>query len=351
LVAEGALASSMNELERTAVQLWEAKRLAEYDDVAHGRLALLLLDNAAETCLMRSSQSSFTYAEMYANMAHQLRDVHPDDVAGQQLKGEIEANALSRRRRNRIERSFVDLVDYVFAQDNFGLQREFADCLKILHRYRNAAYHRDTVRPDVLGPAVQVYFFLCCHLLKHERQIFCEIDQIPTVIEEMFGDQTPESAWPGGAIDSATLGGELADFFLSARGLDHAAVAAALSAHLLGRLAALDRHLATIGKSIPPGIKRWAVLQLVQQVPSDREDADRESPADFWTRSLPVTEKVLTAWKDAATKLCDVGIAYDALRKFAEIEQPLEKLEEPVGLFIVEIERTEQLAIDEMRGK
>jgi len=33
------MASSMDELERAAVQLWEAKRLAEYEDVAHGRLA------------------------------------------------------------------------------------------------------------------------------------------------------------------------------------------------------------------------------------------------------------------------------------------------------------------------
>lgn len=69
LVAGDALASSMDELERITIQLWEAKRLAEYEDVAHGRLALLLLDNAAETCLMRSSQSFLINAEMYGNMS------------------------------------------------------------------------------------------------------------------------------------------------------------------------------------------------------------------------------------------------------------------------------------------
>jgi hypothetical protein len=341
----------MDELERTAVQLWEAKRLAEYEDVAHGRLALLLLDNAAETCLMRSSQSLLAWAEMYGSMASHLRDVDPDDVEGQRLKGEIEAKTLSRRRRRQIERNFGDLVDYVFAQDDFGLQSEFADCLKILHRYRNAAYHRDTVRPDVLGPAVQIYFFLCCHLLKHERQIFSQIDQIPTAVEEIFGDQMPAAAWPGGAADSASLGNELADFFLSVRGLDHAGAASALSAHLLGRLAALDRHLATIGENVLPGIKRWAVLQLVQQAPLEREDSDGEPPTDFWTQPVPVTEEVLAAWVAAATKLRDVMIAYDALRQFAGIEQPLERLEQPVGRFIEDIDRAEQHAIDEKRGK
>ena len=89
----------------------------------------------------------------------------------------------------------------------------------------------------------------------------------------------PASEWPSGAADSASLGSELADFFLSVRGLDHAGIASALSAHLLGRLATLDRHLTTIGESVPPGIKRWAVLQLVQQAPVEREDFDRETPA------------------------------------------------------------------------
>ena len=345
------MASSMDELERTAVQLWEAQRLADYEDIAHGRLALLLLDNAAETCLMRSTQNSFIYAEMYRNMAYLLRDVDPHDVEGQRLKAEIDAKALSKRRRRQIERNFDDLVDYVFTQDDFGLKSEFAECLKILHRYRNAAYHRDTVRPDVLGPAVQIYFFLCCHLLRHERHVIHEINQIPTAVKEIFGDQVPASMWPHGAIDSAALGEELADFFLHTRGLDHVGVASALSAHLLGRLAALDHHLDRIGESVPPGIKRWAVLQLVQQLPVDREDAERKPPADFWTRPVPVTEEVLAAWKAAATKLRNVEIAYDALRQFAAVEQPLEQLEEPVGRFIDDIERADQQAFDEMRGK
>lgn len=272
------LPASMDELERTAVQLWEAKRLADHDDVAHGRLALLLLDNAAETSLMRSAKNSFIYVEMYGNMAYQLRGVAPGDSEGQRLKSEIDAKTLSKRGRRQIERNFDDLVHYVFGQDDFGLEPEFAECLKILHRYRNAAYHRDTVRPDVLGPAVQIYFFLCCQLLKNERHVIHQIDVIPPSVANIFGDWRPSSTWPSGWIDSASLGRELADFFLSARGLDHAGVAAALSDHLLARLATLDRHLTTIGESVPPSITRWAVLQLVQQAPTDREDFDKDPP-------------------------------------------------------------------------
>jgi len=72
----------MEQLERRVVQLWEAKRLAAWGDIAHGRLALLLLDNAAEMSLMRTAQASLIYAEMYNNMAYLLRDVEPDDETG-----------------------------------------------------------------------------------------------------------------------------------------------------------------------------------------------------------------------------------------------------------------------------
>lgn len=343
------MAASMDELERSAVQLCEANRLATYDDVPHGRLALLLLDNAAETSLMRSARNSFIFAEQYNGMAYLLRDVDSADVVGQRLKKEIEAQTLSRRRRQ-IERHFNDLVDYVFAQDNFEMPAELGQCLKILHRYRNDAYHRDLVRPDVLGPAVQIYFFLCCQLLKHERSIISEIGIMPASVHKIFGDRAPESRWPGN-FDSASLGADLANLFLADRGLDHGGVAAALSDHLVGRLAALDRHLTTIGDSIPPRTNRWATLRLVQLAPLEREDADKETPADFWTRPLPVTEEVLARWNRAAAELRGVEVAYDALRAFAEIEEPLALLEEPVGRFIEDIDREEQRRIDELRGK
>ena len=62
------MATSMDELERAVVQLSEARRLAAQGDVAHGRLALLLLDNAAEMSLWRSAKTRMAWAELYNNM-------------------------------------------------------------------------------------------------------------------------------------------------------------------------------------------------------------------------------------------------------------------------------------------
>lgn len=89
----------------------------------------------------------------------------------------------------------------------------------------------------------------------------------------------------------------------------------------------------------------------MQQAPLERGDADKEIPADFWTRPLPVTEEVLARWDRAAAELRGVEVAYDALRAFAEVEEPLALIEEPVGRFLEDIDREEQRRIDELWGK
>ncbi len=345
------MASSMDQLERTVVQICEAKRLAAWGDIPHGRLALLLLDNAAEMSLTRTAEASMIYAEMYNGMAYVLRNVGPNDEVGQRLKGEIEAETISKKRKKQIERNFDALVDYVFEGKEFALTAEYAECLKILHRYRNAAYHRDTVRADVLGPAVQILFFLCCHLLKSERQLMQEINEAPPGILKVFGGNLPESSWPAHSFDTQTLARHVADRLLDELELDHRGIAEALSDYLIARLAGLVRDLDEIGASVPPGVTRWTTLRLVQQAPREREDFDADTPDDFWTRPLPVTEELIETWFRKGRSLRDIPIAHDALRAFAEIERPLEVIEEPVARFILDLDRLEQQRLDELRGK
>lgn len=339
----------MDQLERTAVQLAEAGRLADFDDVPHGRLALLLLDNAIETSLARTARSHLLTAEMYAGMAYVLREVEPDDVEGQELKHSIRAKTLSKRKQRQVERNFDDLVDYVIGLDD-DLDVGVGECLKIIHRFRNAAYHRDEVRPDVLGPAVQIAFYLACLTLKAERQLLREIGDIPESVMQIFGDELPRPSWNGIGADSESLGRAVSDHLLERRGLDHMKVAVALSQHLQGRLRALDLDLDRIGQQ-PPGITRWAVLQLVQQAPKNLADFGREPPQDFWTRKLPIGEATLKSWGETADSIATLDDAYLALREFASVEVSLEELEQPVGRFIDDIEGAEQLAWDIARGR
>lgn len=345
------MASSMDELERSVVQLWEAKRLAEFNDVAHGRLALLLLDNAAEMSLRRSAQRRLQFADMYGVLLSQLNDVDPNDTKAAALRSEFEPKVVSRRRRGKIDRNFAELVDFVAEDEEGVLPSEFARCLKILHRYRNAAHHRDAVRPDVLGPAVQILFYLCCELLKRERPLTSEIAVAPASILGIFGGTSPESTWPGNSCDASGLGQQVADHLAAEMNLDHGGIAAALSEHLIGRLTAVLLDLETIGEAIPPATNRVVTLRLVQQAPRDAEEAEAPTPDNFWTRPLPVTEDVLVDWFEQAERLGDVEDAQEALRAFAAVEEPLEALEEPVGRFIDEIDRAEERRMNELRGR
>lgn len=52
-----------------------------------------------------------------------------------------------------------------------------------------------------------------------------------------------------------------------------------------------------------------------------------------------------------AEGLREIPIAHDALRAFAEIEEPLDTIEEPVAPFMEDLDRIEQQRVDEMRGK
>ena len=340
----------MDQLERSVVQLVEAKRLAKFDDVPHGRLALLLLDNAAEVSLQRSAQTNLTYANWYGNLACNLRDSGAlDDEEGLRLLQEIEPRTISRRQRRQVERSFESLIDYVFTQDSYTLPGEFGECLKILHRYRNAAYHRDDIQPEVLGPAVSILFFLCCHLLAAEDQILTEIEAAPAAVLTGFGDSPPPAAWSGvGGLsyDCSGLAKLVADRLLQAFTLDHGGVARALSSHLIGHLARLEHNLDYIGESIPPGLNRAATLRLVQFAPKEREEFHAPTPPDFWTRPLPVTEAMLRDWQRSAAIIADTTAAIAALRAFAQIEAPLEELEGSIDRFLEDIDRME----DDTRG-
>jgi hypothetical protein len=126
------LASSMEQLERTVVQLWEAKRLAAWGDIAHGRLALLLLDNAAEMSLMRTAQASLIYAEMYNNMAYLVRDVEPDDEMGQDLKKKLEAGTISKRRKKTWAQKVEGLREISIAHDALRAFAEIEEPLEII---------------------------------------------------------------------------------------------------------------------------------------------------------------------------------------------------------------------------
>lgn len=326
-------------LERSTVQLVEAKRFAAHGDPSYSRLALLLLDNAAELSLLRTARSALLLADQYAEMGGRLDEAELGGLS-ESLQATIRLGNVSARRRKKIEREFDALVDFVAERGRTGLAPEVADCLKILHRFRNGAYHREEIRADIIDSAVLIYFFLCCELLADERHPAHQLGTPGPVIAAILGDLDPAKSRSGFAYDTMELRKLIAARLREDLSLDHATVTRALSQHLNGRLSVLDRRLETITDFFERPPRRSTVLRIIQFGP---DSAAGPLPADFWTRKLPVTEATLENWQSSAHLIAKASHAHDGLRSFARIESVLEQFEEQVEPFIEEIDRQEEL--------
>lgn len=336
----------MERLERTVIQVVEARRLADFKDVAHGRLALLLLDNAAETMLYRRARTALIEAEWYGNALRSLADIQEND--NEELRAfreELESKSVSEKTREKIERNFSDLVRFVFTRPDCDLEEELAGCLNALHRYRNDAYHADFVRADVLGPANEIYFYLCCRLLKDQKYMMWPMGDPPAVVAKLLGLDLQR---PSGLWDEKSLGDAVADELLARSHLDHKGISSALAAHLTARVGTLDKNLDEFIDYI--GLAdRSSALRAIQLEPLSGER--RVRPEDFWTHPLVVTEKTIQGWARRATSIEKLASAQEALRQFDEIEKAMASFEEQLEPFMIAMDREIQHDIDEMRGK
>lgn len=332
------------------VQLVEARRLADFNDVAHGRLALLLLDNAAETLLSRQAQEALVWADVHRNLLKTMErhGYSPnEDSKADALFEELSANAVSEKTRKKIRQNFSDLVRFVFSRPDCELGTELAGCLNALHRYRNAAYHQDVVRNDVLGPATEIYFYLCCQLLKHQKYTVMEIATPPAVVLEAFGGQLPE-ALTGFLTNEKAMGDAVADQLLARYRLDHNGISSTLAAHLDARIDLLETNLDEFIDHLGYP-DRPTALRSIQLMPMS--DEPPTVPEDFWTRPIPVTEKVIAGWKRRAVAIARAPLGQDALRQFDDIELAVSGFEDQLEPFTIAIDREIQHEIDLRRGK
>jgi hypothetical protein len=336
----------VDRLERTVVQLVEARRLADFDDVPHGRLALLLFDNAAETLLSRRAKEALIEAGWYGNALKKLAHIEVEDEKLAAFREELESKAVSEKTRQSIEKNFSDLVKFVFSRADCNLEPELAACLNALHRFRNDAYHGDFVRSDVLGPANEIYFYLCCRLLKAQTYLMMQMGDPPAVVI----DQLPSlKVSPSGWSDEKMLGDAVADELLARNHLDHGGISSSLSAHLIARVASVEGDLNQFMEYMDYEEDRPLGLRVIQLLPLSVDGP--VWPDDFLTRPLVVTDRTIHSWARGAASIANLSLAQDALRQFDEIESAIARFEDQLEPFIHAIDREIEREIDRLRGK
>lgn len=94
---------------------------------------------------------------------------------------------------------------------------------------------------------------------------------------------------------------------------------------------------------------RTTALRSIQLVPLSYQPP--KLPEDFWTRPIPVTEKVIAGWKHRAAAISGLSSGQDALRQFDDVERPISEFEAQLEPFTIAIDREIQAEIDRRRGK
>jgi hypothetical protein len=174
-------------------QMDEAKRHLVHGSVPALRVALLLLDNAAEILLDRwiaEELAPDSPIERLRERTHGagVTEDHPDS------SHVLQRHLLSSDQKWRVAHYFDKKIDYV-TRTRGMMSPSVGAVLSHVHRYRNAAYHSGRVKTETLRTFVAIELELCCQLVTSLKPSAGYISSEDfSWLEERFGLQ-PAHLW------------------------------------------------------------------------------------------------------------------------------------------------------------
>jgi hypothetical protein len=335
----------MRRLELTVIQLEEAKRFIQTDRIPYLRLALLLLDNAAEVLMHRSIQDELAYSDWYAQMAESVRCYPGKDDEKQRILLKYSAKIIPKKLQHAIDRDFNMKVDFL-SQERQHISVPIARVLKHIHYYRNEAYHNDRIRPDSIRPAVLILFDVVCTLLATLRR-----------------DST---TWYGGdseawlerygisrhALGESEIQATISNALRVDLPVNFEGIRSALTMHLGSRLDGINESIDFINENAQPDRSREEIVKAVQYWKAGSggnpwafdDRSSLEFPARFTLASIEEWRREVSALQGVADKL-------ELFNWFADIEDGFEPLEEMLNELAGLIDCAIQAEIDRRRGK
>lgn len=339
----------MERLERLVVHVEEALRLAKFEDEAHLRLALILLDSAAELIMHRAVSSEraryYWQAPLLESIdrAEQQGKSLPDDI--KESQAELRSKMLTPSKLRTIDRNFDAKAEYL--AELGSLPDAEVRVLRKVHAYRNEAYHRDKVRRGSLRSAVDICSYLVCTMMRDLDIAGLAIStNTPSGLVPYLGEQP----WAHGFDAPKRVAGIL----LATSGMEEQdQLGIALSSHLDDRLQALlDGAEEIAGNLTAPAGEGWeteTALVLVQV--EDARRAAMMTPSVARHTRVPFTIEDLWHLRSRAQALTDQPEPVVAFAEFADIEDAFEPVEAKVEEVLIAIDREIQMQIDIARGK
>lgn len=338
----------MDRLEQLVVHIEEALRLARAQDVARLRLALLLLDSAAELMLHRAvvrerqmEPIERNLLEIYDRMLGAGQELPAEDL---QRKRDLEERLPTLSQAKKIDKYFDEKAK--FLRRRGLLDPAQVRVLQKLHEYRNEAQHNDALRPGSVQTAVRIYAYLVCTMLR----------DLPTQgVMIAFRSPDPLAAYMAGYRGNPfDMNRHIAAILLArAEVADAESLGADLAEHLTDRLDGLDDGLAEAAKELgATADDPWdpaAILSLVQV----KDDARYVLSPPSELRNVPIslTASGLRRLRLRAEALQRVSDPIAAFNEFADVEDLFEPVEAELHSLLAYIDREVQREIDRIRGK
>jgi hypothetical protein len=324
-------------------QLDEAKRYIQDGRSQQLRVALLLLDNAAEIQMDRRIQLDCQRDEPREKIRRQAMRLEEEAkeqgiTASPELKKLMEWTPTTQTEKWKIDRFYDEKVGYL-VREGGPLCEVFATPLKHLHKYRNEAYHSAEVRPKTILTAALILLEINCQML------------LTLTTDSRGRDRSLDTSWleerfgvPSLYANSSQLKAVVEEIRLELLP-DDAIVANTLADHLADRLAelrsALDfiRSFEMFGKDEDAVLKNLPTLNEVRDL-----DPSKKASPSYSLMDLYMVEEGLKPLRESGSRL-------DAFSQFALLEKPLEPLEEIVFGVSSFLDKQLDMAAEIARGK
>jgi len=340
----------MERLESIVVHLEEALLLCTDESAHKQRLGLILIDGVVETLMHRRVKSAM-WDERFA--AGLLAQIDEGLAAGYEatteileLRATLLPQTLSKTRKRKVDRNFDDKATYL--SETGALPAHFPRALRRLHQYRNHAQHREHVRKPSLVTAVRIYCYLGLEMMRllGPRLIGYGSSGEPSlVLQKHLGEHVDY-------LDFAVQT-KIADSLAAQFGLESLELTSEiLAAHLSARLDQVEEDLswAALETAHWWGLPDWdseAILHLIQV-----DDWSSIETANEARRvRVEVGQSDFDTWRGEIEALAAIDDPVLAFTHFADLEEAIEKVEDPLEEMNAVIDQTVEGAIDLARGK
>lgn len=330
-------------------QINTAKEFIKMGDLAHVRMAFVLLDNAAEILMHRAVKPEMTQMDWYRRTVEEAKGYSKEKYKQWESgPGKFFLDKMINvKTQKKIERYFDEKVNFLLDKKS-KISPSKAWAISQLHKYRNDLYHNDIVCEETISVFAKFYYELVCEL-------YSNLSLSSYTYSSSDGDQIRRWFKKYGFGAKRFTGFDLIPLLikklkLSIR-LKGSSLSAVLSKYLAERVEMIEGGIDFIGKD-GLGIQSGELVLKYIQYPFKRKQPFSLDILKKDTSFVPTYRmKNILNIKSKVGKLLDMQDKLTIFKFFVEIEKELAPLEELVGAEVSALDGAIQHAIDVARGK